>query len=322
MKKSFKAIQLGIVFMIVLSSVFAIVNVASEEPSTASAQIIPQLPVILDVYREDNETLAVDPDNSGETTIVVKYDLEGPIDAIENFYMPPTTVTLSIQGDEEDWIIVSLDRNQLEMRNGGEQKVKLNLAVTEEAPYIQQKQIVLTATAEGKKLWEEKTVALTIDYKPNFLYFVSATSKKSLFETNPQEPISIPITAINRATYNVKFDFRLVGEAPEGWSITPPNSIDVDSAQRGENEQEIVLSVTPPYDFGYHDEIQSFSIEVYAKPFPAGEGYQLVETLNFEVQSRGFSFSPSGYGLLVMILPIIIILILIAVILFTRYKRK
>ncbi len=321
MKKSFKAIQMSIVFMIVLSSVFAIVNVSSQKSSTASAQIIPQLPVILSLDREGNESLFVDPANPGQIAIVVSYSLQAPVDVLEKFYMPPTTVTLSVQGDEEDWITVTLDKNELEMFNDDSQKVTLNIAVTEAAPYTQQRKITLSATAEGKTLWKEVTKTLDITYTPNFLYFVSAESKASYFETSPQEPISIPITIKNSATYGVKFDFSM-DNRPDGWTITAPNPIEVSSSQKGENVQETLLSVTPPYDFGYHDEIASFSVKVYAKPFPIGEDYILIDTLNFEVQSRGFSLSPSGYGIIMMILPIIIILLLIFVVLYNKNKKK
>ena len=46
MKKSFRAIQMSIVFMIVFASLFAVLNVSSKDANTASAQGV-QLPAYI-----------------------------------------------------------------------------------------------------------------------------------------------------------------------------------------------------------------------------------------------------------------------------------
>lgn len=331
MKKSFKAIQMSVIFMIAFASLFAIINVSSEDTNTASAQIIPQLPAYIKLERivasGENESILVDPENPGYATIKITYRLEAPINFIENFYMPPTTVTLSVQGDDENWIEVILDKNELEMyptteNDDKSEQIGITIVVNEEAPYIQTRKITISAIAEGKTLWKSDTKTIDITYQTDFVYFVSSNTDKNFYETTPQEPLSIPINLINTATYDVKFDFKIDREAPKGWAITPPNTRRVASSQRGENVQDVLLSVTPPYDFGYHDEIASLTIDVYAKPFPSGPDYIKVDSLNFQVQSRGFSFSPSGVGIFVMIIPILLIVLLIFAIFYLNYKKK
>jgi len=330
MKKSFRAIQMSIVFMIVFASLFAVLNVSSKDANTASAQGF-QLPAYINLERiksdGENDSLLVDPENPGYATIKITYRLEALWDLIESFYRPPTTVTLSVQGADEDWIEVVLDKNELEMyptkvNDDRSETVGVTIVVNEKAPYIQTRKITISATAEGKALWKADTKTIDITYQTDFVYFVSSDTDKNFYETSPQEPISIPINLINTATYDVKFDFRIGRDAPEGWAITPPNTRQVSASQRGENTQEVLLSVTPPYDFGYHDEIAPFTVDVYAKPFPSGPDYIKVDTLNFQVQSRGFSLSPSGAGIFVMIIPILLIVLIVFAIFYMKYNKK
>lgn len=292
-------------------------------PANASAQLPFKFNSYLTIEEVGQTNGTLSPAKPAKFDFKITYNLAPPTPVLERAYIPPTTVKLDINGDEPSWVTATLNKNELEMRPGqGEaQQVTLTVSVTEEAPYTQERELTLVAQTEEKPLWKQSTKTASIVYTPDFLYFVSASSEKSYAQTSPPGSYDFPVTVTNRGTYSVRFDFE-TRNVPDGWSVTPPNSLTVPPAEKGENQREAMVTVTPPYQFGYHDEMGSFSVDVYTTPFPIGTGRTKIDSLNFQVRNRGFSTAPNGGGAFILGTSAVTIVVLIGAAFYIIQKKK
>lgn len=323
MKADFRKLKVSLVFAILLSVVF--VAIASfDNDSNASADSI--------VYTRVNFELKNEPKNNtlrpGEVATWV-YRLsytsdpvigEGGI--INSFYR--TTVQIEIVEGNEEWITITPSQSTINMKPGDERDLNVKISLTDDAPYLKSHNVRLKATAVGTSLFSEAFAEQTITILPEFLYFVDANSVTNYAEVTPGETHKFSVNIVNDASNKaVKYFFETTG-VPEDWVVSAPDSLIVSP----KSKEQVTVSVAPPYDFGYHDEIEDFQIKVTAMPFPSAEGYerQEVDTLNFQVKNRGFSSSASGGGILILIgIVVAVIVILFLVFMFVKsdmFKKK
>ena len=79
---------------------------------------------------------------------------------------------------------------------------------------------------------------------------------------------------------------------PKGWSVSIPSEITIDSnLKNGEAIQTVILTVQPPYRFGYHDDRGvipvKFTPKFYTREGQEVTGESITEYINIE--NRGFS---------------------------------
>ncbi len=322
MKADFRKLKVSLVFAILLSVVF--MTVASlDNDSTASAA---------GIYTRVNFELKNEPNNNtlspGEVSTweyTVSYEADpwwNFANVLKNIYK--TTLQIEVIEGTEDWLTVTPSPSTLNIKPNEERTVNVKVSLTDDAPYLKPHNIRLKATAIGTSGFEESFAEQTITILPEFLYFVDATSVSNYAEVNPGETHNFKVDVDNNAANKaVKFYFDTTG-VPEEWVVSAPDSLIVSP----NSKEQVTVSVAPPYDFGYYDEIENFQIKVSAMPFPVSEGYekQEIDDLNFQVRNRGFSASASGGGILIMvgiIVAVIVILFLVFMIVKTdMFKKK
>jgi hypothetical protein len=321
MKPNFRKIKVSLVFAILLSVVFMAVAGLNNE-DTASA-VYTRVDFELDT--DDNNSIA--PGEVRTWQYEVSYEADPSISVIDpasinNIYK--TTLQIEVIEGKEDWVTVTPSPSTLNIKPNEKRTVSVKVSLTDDAPYLKPHNIRLKATAIGAGMFEESFAEQTITIVPEFLYFVDATSVTNYAELNPGETHEFKVNVDNNAANKaVKFYFDTTG-VPEDWVVSSPDSIIIPA----NSKEQVTVSVAPPYDFGYYDEIEEFQVKVSAMPFPVAEGYekQEVDALNFQVRNRGFSASASGGGLLIIIgiiIAVIVILFLVFMILKTdMFKKK
>lgn len=317
MTKNLRKFKASLVGGIILASIF-VVLASSFCANAASAG----RGTIIVIERTDHNNGTLRPGDPVSFTFEVTYSLVPLIPgSTPILYIPPTTVHLEVSGNDYDWITATLDRSTLQIKPGEPQTVTLTVSVTPEAPYVREHELKIDVTADPKATWEGSECDISVTVTPDFLYFVGAYAESNYAQVSPPGSYKFPITIVNDATYEVKFYFE-TDNVPTGWAITPPNSVPVSA----KSERKVDLTVTPPYEFGHHDETVGFTIDVYAEPFPSpgGSSYGLtkVDTLNFQVKNLGFSLVISGASLLALLIGIIAIIVIIIIVFFLRKSKK
>jgi len=317
MKKSLRKFKASLVAGIIFASIFVLLVSSFSVNAKSGGR-----GTIIKIERTDHNNGTLSPGKPVSFTFDVTYSLV-PIIPITKpiLYIPPTTVHLDVSGNDYPWITAVLDRSTLQMEPDKSQKVTLTVSVTPEAPYIREHELKITATADPKLTWAGSTCDISVTVTPDFLYFVGAYAESNYAQISPPGSYKFPITIKNEATYTVKFYFE-TNNIPKGWAVTPPNSVPVSAKSEGK----VYLTVTPPYEFGHHDETVSFTVDVYAEPFPAPSGYMYeltkVDTLNFQMKNLGFSMVISGAALSALIFGIIALLVILIIISYFRKSKK
>ena len=107
----------------------------------------------------------------------------------------------------------------------------MTVGVTPDAPYLKLHNIIIKAAAEKNSIWAASENELTVTIYPEFLYFVSATTELNYAEVSPPGTHKFPVTAVNDASYVVKYYFE-AKNVPKGWVVSAPNSLSVNAKSR------------------------------------------------------------------------------------------
>jgi hypothetical protein len=158
---------------------------------------------------------------------------------------------------------------------------------------------------------------------PTYIPIIDAYPKKDLLEVAPGEIAVFEIDLENQG--NQLTEFRFVDlDFPDGWTAAIVSETKIDSAQLGgESKKTVRLQVTPPYNFGYHDEQEQITVTVQGFYFAGTNGQNTSSSpvpIRVIVRNRGFSFQP-GVEMAAIII-IIIVLLVLAFLLRTRVRKK
>lgn len=316
MTENLKKFKVSFIAGIILVSFFVLFTCSSCENVSAKSDIFK---TSIEMRYEGNGSL--NPEAAAAFNIILDYNLLGPWNTGENelLYFPPTIVILKIIEGDEDWITSSLAQSRITITPDESRQVTLTVGITPEAPYLKLHNIIIEATAEKNSIWAESKNELTVTIYPEFLYYVDANKEVGVADIGPGETYSFPIILDNDASYAVRYHFE-IKNMPENWVISQPDSKTVG----GKSEARVMVKVISPYDFGYHDEIIGFIVDVYAEPFPSTIGFteEKVDSLSFTLRNRGFSTAFSGAGIFVFIFGIIAILLLTMIFFFYFQRRK
>lgn len=170
---------------------------------------------------------------------------------------------------------------------------RVHISFDENAPANVPIVVVLEMIASAPiNIIKSVTKTAEISFTPTFLPIIDVTPKRTYQEVNPGQIAVFDIDLENLGNAETEFLFSIV-DAPEGWTASIISNTKVDSMlQGGTGKKTITLSVTPPYNFGYHNEIVSIVISAKGRYF-AGTGAGVLETeipeITFQVRNRGFS---------------------------------
>jgi hypothetical protein len=117
-----------------------------------------------------------------------------------------------------------------------------------------------------------------------------------------------------------EFIFRIVN-VPEGWVASIPANAFIGSAVDGKDPKDTInLLITPPYGFGYHNELEDITVSIKGQYFGGTSGETLLETTEYfhTISIRNRGFSTPGFEAIFLVFA----LLGIAVIVKKRQKNK
>jgi len=166
------------------------------------------------------------------------------------------------------------------------EKIQVDLIISplREAP-SEPFNIQFTIEAEEHGRVKGKLQNYNINFQPAYIPQIVVTADKPTRMVVPREPVNINIEIINNANYWTIVRHEMI-DVPEGWSpILNPSVVEITPG----GTQTVILSITPPYSLGWHDEIETFQINFRPEPSPGGTEQGPAYPLYIKLNNRGFS---------------------------------
>jgi hypothetical protein len=323
MRKNLRTVKSGIIFGVLLLSLFVAFN------PTASAGLINVDPLINVVYPVQDENIVP---NSGvlDIPLLTTFTLTGAVASfVEGRSLlsdTPIQIELKVVNKPE-WCDASISNPlvQLTPKSPDPYRSTLTVTVTENAPAFTQGVVKISATSKLQRGLLFNIAQTTVEFDVSFIIgywaVVSyALPKGNLLEIGPLDTADFEIEVQNLGNGQTKVLMEVL-EIPEGdWSVNIISSVTLSSAVYGgaATSDTVHLRIKPPYGFGFHNERRSFKVKF--KPHFLGRP-DLVgseETLTFTIQNVGLS--PGAGFEIPMIVSVAVIIFLIYY--FYWIKRK
>jgi len=322
MKKNFRSVKTGIIFGILLFSLFTVFA-----PS-ASAGLFNADPLITPTYPQEEENvvpntraLRIPISTSFELTgILASFILASPL--LKDITIP---ITLNILNTELG-VDATLENNLFDIKLGTNEPwvSYLTVTVNEDIQFNTVGSVKIRATSDEisgfllgiKKGTREFDVGFVIGYWP---VISPETPKGNFQEIGPLETADFTIDIENLGNAVTYVAIELL-DVPEGdWIISGPSSVRLASAVGASGagtSKTVHITVKPPYGFGLHNERRSFKVKLtpslLGDPSQTGQS----EIINFSVQSVGVS-PGIGYEI-----PLIVSVLVIIGFIFYFFKRR
>lgn len=155
---------------------------------------------------------------------------------------------------------------------------------------------------------------ISVPFTPLYLGLLKTETMGTNTKTiGPMDTAVFPIKIENLGNARTKV-YLAVDNVPDGWVAIVDDSIVVDEAAG--STATAYLTVRPPKDFGYHDDISTITVSLEPARAEDTTDRGSVETVTVSVESRGFSFVGGE-----IVLPIIIIIVALLFVVYWFIKR-
>jgi len=203
--------------------------------------------------------------------------------------MPQQSVHLKVL-NSPDWanIYFSTPDHDVDIPGKDEEpfKIQVNLIISplREAP-SEPFNIEFSIEVEKRGRVMGKTMNYNVNFQPAYVPEIGVTVDRPSRMVGPREEVNVNIKIKNNANYWTIVRHEMI-DVPDDWSpIINPTKIEISPG----GEETITLSVTPPYNFGWHDETKVIQIDFTPEASPGGgePGPSVQVYLRFN--NRGFS---------------------------------
>ncbi len=321
MKKNFRTVKTGIIFGVLLFSLFAVFIPSS---SAGPVKIKPLINVTYPTAEENLIPLS----GALEIPLYTTFALTGPLASIveKRSLLKNTAIQIELKVvSTEDWCEASISNHLVQLTLGYTEPFQSTLivTVTENAPAFAQGIVKISATSKEQPSLLFSIAEETFEFDVSFIIgYWSVVSyqmpKGTLMEVGPLDTADFEIEIENLGNGPTYVAIEII-DIPEGdWSINIASSVQLSSAvYGGEGTTKTVhLIVKPPYGFGFHNERENFKVKF--TPYFLGRA-DLVgqeEIITFNVQNIGLS-PGAGYEI-----PLIVVVLVIIVVIFYLYKWR
>jgi len=322
MKKNFRTAKATFVFAILLSSLVLI------SLPTVSAGLIKLTPNVIISYDTDAASQVITPiETKLHIPLRIQYQVTGALVSLPNVpeYLDTTTdvfIDLSVESCPSFCsasITPSTIQAPITQELSDATPATLIVSVNENAPGFDDFVVRVKAKAS-----EVSGIAISIPEKdsfgdirvqPSFAALISIEQPKGNFmEIGPMGTADFEIKVENLGNAPTEVTFEVV-DIPEDWSPNVQETVILGSGVLGEDSSKTVtLRIKPPYGFGYHNDRKTIQVKVTPSYYRNAALEGKIYTLNFTIQSRGFS-TPGFEGAMLLIA-------LAGVIGFILYKKR
>lgn len=293
MKKNLRTVKTTIIFGLLLVSLFAVFTCST------SARLLKIDPLV-----EVKHSVNLDPVNPNTEAIYIELETSLSLYGIG----ASSLKTNSLLKDEEiqveltvehapDWCSAIITNNVLGISptDTTSKQSLLMITVTENAPAFAAGEVEINAHVFERNgilfMIKDRTFQFSIPFQVGFLPVIMIeTPKGTLMEIGPMDTADFEIDIQNIGNGATRVECKLLNQ-PDDWSLSIPSSITLPSPLSISEpaEGDIHFRIKPPYGFGYHNDVQTFTIKL--TPYYIGRA-DLVgqeEEILFTIQSRGFS---------------------------------
>jgi len=328
MIKNLKAVKSAIIMGLMLFSAFAALYAVTPDSNSASAKLI-TYPSFLEIGFEDGALDILNEPIGVEDVVTIPFKVGykiGPAEMIKTLpgklwlfnamIVFPTTVTVEVI-DSPDWaqVYVTPSSLNIDIRDDGEfeyKDVSLVISPLMDAP-AQPDQFVIRASAPTRGRIDEISYERTIPYEPGYNPLIYVSIEAPSRSAAPGETLNFKTTLQNLGnketivTINIK-------DAPAQWApLMSASSVPLGAGET----KEVTFSLVTPYDFGWHNEIRSFTLECTPEIFPKETPAKLGTPEYVQVRVQSMGFFPRGVEFIVVILLVIMIILI-----YLKFIRK
>ncbi|MCX6664482.1 MAG: hypothetical protein NT038_00240 [Euryarchaeota archaeon] len=319
---------------ILMCILFGSTIIMTTTPS-ASAKLITYNSVLQMSYDESTVNNAVfQPDGAPVSIpITVKFKVEIPENFLSNFLMriiflqtfiiTSAKVKLSID-NPPDWAAVSIANANVYpdiTTNFSEVNTALIIAAHSDAP---SEGFTLKIKAETESLLNKhvppNSAELTIVFKPGYIPLIDVYTESPSRIVGPQETVTFPVKITNQGNKQTLVTARII-TYPDGWSpLLSQSQIVIPSASEspGNNVGYMSFSITPPYGLGWHNDLETITLEFTPQFSPPAAGVNNTGTpVPFQVTVRNRGFSTPGFECIGVLAALVI-----SVGLIQKFKKK
>lgn len=323
MKKHFRTVKTGIIFGILLCSLFAIFV----PTSSAGPLKVPTL-ILVQQVTEGKQNIVP---NSGvlEIPLITTFQLYGPFASLLRAFslLKETAIKITLTVDyTPDYCEAVIINPQVELSmdpSTEPRQSRLSLTITEQAPAFTQGKVRIKAISEEQPSLlfsiKEGEFVSEVPFEIGYWPVISHDEPRgNLMEIGPLETADFPITIENLGNGPTYVAIELI-DIPKGdWSVNIADSVQLGSAITGVGTSKTVhLIVKPPYGFGIHNERQNFKVKLTPSYLGSPDLVGQEMTLTFNVQNVGFS-PGIGYE----IPSIIAVFVVIGLVIYLFRRRK
>ena len=320
MRSNFRTFKASIIMFILLSSAMI-----SFMPSTSAKLITYESVLELDYDQTVVNNATFQPDGPPVSIpITIKFKVELPKAFLENivlrllflqtFIITSARVKLTVLNDP-DWAAVSITNPNPYVDISTEfMKAETSVVVAphDDAPAEGFK---LSLKAETDPLLNNhvpsRDAYLDIVFQPGYYPLIDVQTENPSRVVGPQDTATFIIKITNHGNKQTLVTARIV-DYPEGWApLLPQSQIIIPSRSEGNNVGEMSFSITPPYGFGWHNELETITLEFtpeFSPPQP-GQSAFVGTPVPFQVTMRSRGFSTPGFEGLVVFAALIVVVL-------------
>ncbi len=308
---------LSILILAILFISFSLVSNASGNNSLSNEESSPKRFSFNSYIRIEYDATKLnkdlDVDQSINVPLIISYETDIPEGLfskywrVKNFFLygstigPTQQITLEVL-KQPDWADIILAQGNLLVdfpSKGNPIKVETSLIFSpyEDAP-AQPYTITIKATSEQFGRINGFSTTADILFTPSFVPTVTIITEKPTRTIHPKESVNFNIQVKNEANKKARITPQLITPTP-GWSptINPP-FFDVLPGE----EQSFIFSVYTPFDFGWHDQIETFQIDFTTQIFPLRENAAKGGPYPIFLRIENYGFSTPGFEIFPILL--------------------
>jgi len=327
MKKNLKTVKTGIIFGLVLISMFAVFI-----PNASAGLLTVDSALQVTFDKTTTEKFVVPASGPITMKILTQFEIYGAFsNLIETSLLSTSQAQIDLQVVEgPSWCTATLSPSNFFLDVNTKLSdpfiAELSISVNELAPAFEEGKVKISAhntkiTGVAFNIGEHTTeieIPFTVGYSPAISF---TTPNGNFMEIGPMDTANFEIQIENLGNAETEVVCEILN-APKDWSPNIVTAVLLGSNVKGEEgtTKTVYFKVKPPYGFGYHSEAQSFQVKLtpyyYKNPSYVGKEY----ILTFNIQSRGFS--TYGFEILLIAIIIGIVLLYIIIMMYKKVKRK
>jgi len=322
MKTALRMAQAGLVVLLLLSS--ALVLTGQDKPAEAARSRLITFPSYININYDAsalNEPLAID--QSINIPINISYTTDIP----ETFgrFLPWQIRNIILFGsmigpmqkihveviNAPDWADIFIAQQDLFVSipfENSQETAQTSLVISprEEAPAVPQS-IDLKATSESIGRIQAREIQRAVSFTPRFIPTISITPEEPTRTVGPRESIGFQINVKNNGNKKVRVTPQLININNEWTPTINPPFQDI----QAEGEANFVFSIYSPFDFGWHNEIESFQLDFTAQIFPLRDDAPVGGPYSIYLRVNNYGFSTPGFEMVVFLAAAIFVGLLI-----------